>query len=46
MGVDSGEIEPILEPTELDNGNINWDCGPGATTETNVKYLPATCKDS
>ncbi len=46
VGVTSGVVEPILTPTELSSGNIDWDCGPGETTAANLRFLPATCKDS
>ena len=42
-----GQVEPKMTPTVHPlSGNINWNCTVGVTAPGNVKYLPATCRDT
>jgi type IV pilus assembly protein PilA len=42
----SGQIAPAMKPTPTTGRIIDWNCSPGATSPVNVKYLPATCRES
>lgn len=37
-------ISPVLTPYMTTAGMINWVCTRGTTSESNIKYLPATCR--
>ncbi len=39
----AGTIEVVLTP-RLATGAVDWDCQPGNTTNTSLKYLPADCR--
>ena len=45
-GVTAGTVEPILVPTQLPSGIINWNCGTGNTSTANIRLLPASCRGS
>lgn len=48
--IDSGlglnSILPIMTPTQLSSGMINWNCSRGTTSVISLKYLPSTCRDT
>ena len=44
IGLTTGTIQPVLTPTALPSGIVNWRCSNGTTT--NVNLLPAGCRDS
>lgn len=37
-------LMPVLTPTEVASSVIDWRCSRGATSVTELKYLPATCR--
>jgi type IV pilus assembly protein PilA len=41
----TGTIEMVLQPTLGPNGNITWDCLPGATSADAIIYLPSSCRN-
>jgi type IV pilus assembly protein PilA len=45
-GLESNSILPIMKPTQLSSGVINWNCSRGTTSVNALKYLPSTCRDT
>lgn len=45
-GVLTDPISPQLSPTSTAALIIDWNCSRGATPLSNVKYLPATCREA
>ena len=41
-----GEIAPLMTPEIAPSSMINWNCSRGSTAVDNIKYLPATCRDT
>jgi type IV pilus assembly protein PilA len=42
----SGSIAPDMTPSANNTNVINWNCSRGTTSEENLKYLPAICRES
>jgi len=44
-GVGGGTtIEPLMTPTSVASGAVEWACTRGNTIAADVKYLPSTCR--
>ncbi len=41
-----GDLSPKMTPTVSVSNIINWNCTRGTTPADNLKYLPATCRDT
>ena len=42
-----GTVAPVMTPNQPNpTHTINWNCSRGTTPASNLKYLPATCRDS
>jgi type IV pilus assembly protein PilA len=39
-------IAPVMKPTATSSGQVHWTCMKGTTSAANLKYLPATCRES
>ena len=38
-------IAPVFTPAVTPSNSIGWNCTPGKTEATEVKYLPSTCRN-